>query len=150
MTTGTSSIEWIELGMGLFGGLALFLLGLGLMTKGLRAVAGEGLKTILAKLTRNRVYGALTGALVTAVLNSSSVTKVPMVGFVTAGLMSLSQSIGVIMGANIGSTITAQIVAFNVTQYALGMIAIRSTADSRPRSEGFATTTLARPGRCWR
>jgi phosphate:Na+ symporter len=124
MTTGASSIEWIELGMGLFGGLALFLLGLDLMTKGLRAVAGEGLKTILAKLTRNRVYGALTGALVTAVLNSSSVTTVLMVGFVTAGLMSLSQSIGVIMGANIGSTITAQIVAFNVTQYALGMIAV--------------------------
>jgi len=124
MTTGASPIEWIELGMGLFGGLALFLLGMDLMTKGLRAAAGEGLKTILAKLTRNRVYGALTGALVTAVLNSSSVTTVLMVGFVTAGLMSLSQSIGVIMGANIGSTITAQIVAFNVTQYALGMIAI--------------------------
>jgi phosphate:Na+ symporter len=95
-----------------------------LMAKGLQAAAGESMKTILAKLTRNRVLGALTGALVTAVLNSSSVTTVLMVGFVTAGLMTLSQSIGVIMGANIGSTVTAQIVAFNVTQYALGMIAV--------------------------
>jgi phosphate:Na+ symporter len=122
------SIEWIQPGMGLFGGLALFLFGMDLMTKGLRAVAGEGLRTILAKLTRNRVYGALTGALVTAALNSSSVTTVLMVGFVTAGLMTLSQSIGVIMGANIGSTVTAQIVAFNVTQYSLGMIAVGFTA----------------------
>jgi len=124
MTTGANPIEWGQLGMGLLGGLALFLFGMDLMTKGLRSVAGEGLKTILARLTRNRVYGALTGALVTAALNSSSVTTVLMVGFVTAGLMTLSQSIGVIMGANVGSTITAQIVAFNVTQYALGMIAV--------------------------
>ena len=76
MTTGANPIEWVQLGMGLLGGLALFLFGMDLMTKSLRSVAGEGLKTILAKLTRNRVYGALTGALVTAALNSSSVTTV--------------------------------------------------------------------------
>ena len=115
MMTQTTPIEWFQLCMGLFGGLALFLFGLDLMAKGLQAAVGEGMKTILARLTRNRVFGALTGAVVTAVL---------MVGFVTAGLMTLSQSIGVIMGANVGSTVTAQIVAFNVTQYALGMIAV--------------------------
>ena len=75
-------------------------------------------------MTRNRFVGAVTGAFVTAVLNSSSVTTVLVVGFITAGIMTLQQSIGVIMGANIGSTMTAQIVAFNVTQYALLPVAI--------------------------
>jgi phosphate:Na+ symporter len=117
-------IDWLQLGMGLFGGLALFLFGMEQMAKGLQAAAGESMKLILARLTRNRLLGALTGAIVTAILNSSSVTTVLVVGFVTAGLMSLAQSVGVIMGANVGSTVTAQIIAFNVTQYALGMIAI--------------------------
>ena len=111
------SIEWATMGMGLFGGLALFLFGMEQMSNGLKAVAGEGLKNLLEKLTKNRILGALTGAFVTAVLNSSSVTTVLVVGFVTAGIMTLSQSIGVIMGANIGSTVTAQIIAFNVTQH---------------------------------
>jgi phosphate:Na+ symporter len=119
-----AQIDWLALAMGLLGGLALFLFGLDQMAKGLQAAAGESMKYILAKLTRNRVTGALTGALVTAVLNSSSVTTVLVVGFISAGLMTLSQSIGVIMGANIGSTFTAQIIAFDVTRYALGMIAI--------------------------
>ncbi len=118
------SIEWATMGMGLFGGLALFLFGMEQMSNGLKAVAGEGLKNLLEKLTKNRILGALTGAFVTAVLNSSSVTTVLVVGFVTAGIMTLSQSIGVIMGANIGSTVTAQIIAFNVTQYALLPVAI--------------------------
>jgi phosphate:Na+ symporter len=119
-----AQIDWLGLGMGLFGGLALFLFGLDQMAKGLQAAAGEGMKYILARLTRNRVTGALSGALVTAVLNSSSVTTVLVVGFISAGLMTLSQSIGIIMGANIGSTFTAQIIAFDVTRYALGMIAV--------------------------
>jgi phosphate:Na+ symporter len=93
------------------------------MSDGLKGAAGDTLKDVLARLTRNRFMGALTGAFVTAVLNSSSVTTVLVVGFISAGFMSLSQSIGVIMGANIGSTFTAQIIAFNVTQYALIMIA---------------------------
>ena len=117
-------MDWFEIIMGLFGGLALFLFGLDQLAKGLQAAAGEGMKVIMAKLTRNRVLGAITGAVVTAVLNSSSVTTVLVVGFISAGLMSLSQSISVIMGANIGSTATAQIVAFNVTRYALAMIGI--------------------------
>ena len=110
--------------MGLFGGLALFLFGLDQMARGLQAAAGESMKYVLSTLTRNRVTGALTGAFVTAVLNSSSVTTVLVVGFISAGLMTLSQSIGIIMGANVGSTFTAQIIAFDVTRYALGMIAV--------------------------
>ena len=121
---GAAEIDWFKLLMGLFGGLALFLAGMDQMSAGLKAAAGEGLRDIMAKLTKNRIMGALTGAFVTAVLNSSSVTTVLVVGFITAGIMSMAQSVSVIMGANIGSTVTAQIVAFNVTQYALLMVAI--------------------------
>jgi len=110
--------------MSLFGGLALFLFGMDQMATALKAVAGERMKGLLARLTSNRLLGAITGALVTAVIQSSSVTTVLVVGFVSAGLMSLMQSIGVIMGANIGTTITAQIVAFKVTKAALLMIGI--------------------------
>jgi phosphate:Na+ symporter len=93
------------------------------MSAGLKAVAGDRMATMLGTMTKNRFIGAITGAFVTAILNSSSVTTVLVVGFITAGIMTLSQSIGVIMGANIGSTMTAQIVAFNVTQYAMLPIA---------------------------
>ncbi len=112
------------MGMGLFGGLALFLFGMEQMAEALKAVAGERMKDILGKLTTNRFMGAITGAFVTAVIQSSSVTTVLVVGFITAGLMSLAQSVGVIMGANIGTTITAQIVAFKVTKAALLMIGV--------------------------
>ena len=121
--TATSEINWMHLAMGLFGGLAMFLFGMEQMSEGLKAAAGETLKDILARLTKNRFMGAVTGAFVTAVLNSSSVTTVLVVGFISAGFMSLAQSVGVIMGANVGSTFTAQIVAFNITQYALIMVA---------------------------
>ncbi len=110
--------------MGLFGGLALFLYGMDKMAEALKAVAGERMKSILATLTSNRIMSAVTGAFVTAVIQSSSVTTVMVVGFITAGLMSLSQSIGIIMGANIGTTITAQIIAFKVTKFALLLIAV--------------------------
>jgi phosphate:Na+ symporter len=124
-TAGESmEMDWFKLGMGLFGGLAMFLFGMDQMSEGLQAAAGDTLKDLLAKLTKNRVMGAITGAIVTAVLNSSSVTTVLVVGFISAGFMSLAQSVGVIMGANIGSTFTAQIVAFNVSQYALILVAL--------------------------
>jgi phosphate:Na+ symporter len=116
-------IGWMNMGMNLLGGLALFLFGMEQMADALKAVAGERMKVILAKLTTNRFMGAATGAFVTAIIQSSSVTTVLVVGFITAGLMSMAQSIGVIMGANIGTTITAQIVAFKVTKYALLMVA---------------------------
>ena len=119
----TSELEIFPLLMGLLGGLALFLFGMEQLAEALKAVAGERMRQILATLTTNRVTGALTGAFVTAVIQSSSVTTVLVVGFITAGLLSMSQSIGVIMGANIGTTITAQIIAFKITKYALLMIA---------------------------
>jgi phosphate:Na+ symporter len=118
------AIDWFKLGMGLFGGLAMFLFGMEQMSDGLKAAAGDSLKDVLTRLTKNRFMGAMTGAFITAVLNSSSVTTVLVVGFISAGFMTLAQSVGVIMGANVGSTFTAQIVAFNVTQYALIMVGI--------------------------
>jgi len=121
--SGGNSIDWFKMGMTLLGGLAIFLYGMELMTDSLKAVAGDKLKMILEKLTGNRYAGAVTGAGVTAVVQSSSVTTVIVVGFVTAGLMNLAQATGVIMGANIGTTITAQIVAFKITKYALIMVA---------------------------
>lgn len=120
----TVAIDWFTLGMGLFGGLALFLSGLDMLSDGLKKAAGETLKTLLSKMTTNRLLGAFTGAFVTAVLNSSSVTTVLVVSFITAGVMTLTQSVGVIMGANIGSTMTAQLLAFNVSAYALLPIAV--------------------------
>ncbi len=121
---GSSELEIFPLVMGLFGGLALFLFGMEQMSDALKAAAGEKMKNILGKLTQNRLMGAMTGAFVTAVIQSSSVTTVLVVGFITAGLMSMSQSIGIIMGANIGTTITAQIIAFKITKFALLMIAV--------------------------
>jgi phosphate:Na+ symporter len=121
--SNAGEIDWLNMGTSLLGGLALFLFGMDQMADGLKAVAGERMKIILAKLTTNRFMGAATGAFVTAVIQSSSVTTVLVVGFITAGLMSMSQSIGVIMGANIGTTITAQIIAFKVTKAALFMVA---------------------------
>ena len=108
----------------LAGGLALFLFGLELMTGGLKAVAGASLEGALAKLTANRFVGLLSGAFVTAVLNSSTITTVLMVGFVSAGLMTLKQAVPMIMGANVGSTFTAQIMAFNVSALVPGMLAV--------------------------
>lgn len=124
--TGTKAgeISWFFLVIGLLGGLSLFLYGMERMSDGLKNVAGEKMKDILAMLSNNRIMGMITGAIVTAVIQSSSVTTVMLVGFVTAGLMSLTQTIGIIMGSNIGTTITAQIVAFKVTKYALLLVAV--------------------------
>ena len=120
----STDVAWGGMAMGGFGGLALFLLGMEQLTDGLKAAAGARMQNILARLTSNRFSGALVGALVTAVIQSSSVTTVLVVGFVSAGLMTLSQAIGVILGANIGTTITAQIVAFKVTKLALAFVAV--------------------------
>ena len=119
-----NDINWLDLFMGLFGGLALFLNGLDMLSAGLRKAAGDSLRRLLSRMTTNRFLGAITGAFVTGVLNSSSVTTVLVVGFITAGVMNLTQSVGVIMGANIGSTLTAQLLAFNLSAYALIPIAV--------------------------
>jgi phosphate:Na+ symporter len=108
----------------LLGGLAIFLFGLDQLTDMLKASAGTQMRDLLARVTTNRFKGVLAGGFTTAVIQSSSVTTVLVVGFVSAGLMSLQQSIGVIMGAGIGTTITAQIIAFKVTQYALVAVVV--------------------------
>ncbi|MCD7744662.1 MAG: Na/Pi cotransporter family protein [Lachnospiraceae bacterium] len=109
--------EKVEIIFGLFGGLAIFIFGMNLMSECLQKAAGERMKQILGLLTRNRLLGVLAGALVTAVLQSSSATTVMAIGFVSAGLMTLPQAISIIFGANIGTTITAQIIAFKITDY---------------------------------
>jgi len=131
--------ETLEIGAivtGLGGGLALFLFGMRQMTEGLKTVAGPSMKRLLARLTANRFTAALAGTIITAIIQSSSVTTVLLVGFVSAGVLTLNQSIGVIIGANIGTTITAQIIAFNVYKYGLVLIAI-----------GFFTEVLAQTER---
>lgn len=102
----------------LLGGLALFLYGMNMMSDGLELAAGDRMKTILEKLTTNRFLGVGVGALITAVIQSSSATTVMVVGFVNAGLMNLQNAVWVIMGANVGTTITGQLIALNITEFA--------------------------------
>ncbi len=114
----------MEMVFSLLGGLGLFIYGMKQMSEGLQKAAGKRLKRLLGMLTTNRFAGLAVGTAVTAVIQSSSATTVMVVGFVNAGLMTLTQSIGVIMGANIGTTITAQLIAFKLSHYSLHAIAI--------------------------
>ena len=116
--------ERVKIVFGLLGGLAMFLYGMNSMSDPLQKAAGERMKRILGFLTKNPLMGALAGALVTAVLQSSSATTVMVIGFVSAGLMSLPQAISVIFGANIGTTMTAQLMAFKISNYIYPIIFI--------------------------
>lgn len=107
----------VKIIFGLFGGLAIFIFGMNMMSESLQKAAGERMKKILSLLTKNPILGVLAGALTTAVLQSSSATTVMAIGFVSAGLMTLPQAISIIFGANIGTTITAQIIAFKISNY---------------------------------
>lgn len=109
---------------GLIGGLGLFLFGMKIMSEGLQKVAGNRMRKILAALTTNRFIGMFVGLAVTAIIQSSSATTVMVIGFVNAGLMTLMQAIGVVLGANIGTTITAQLLALKITQFALPAIGV--------------------------
>ncbi|MDN0044011.1 Na/Pi cotransporter family protein [Mediterraneibacter glycyrrhizinilyticus] len=100
--------------LSLLGGLALFLFGMQTMSNGLEAAAGNKMKSILEKLTSNRIMGVIVGAVITAVIQSSSATTVMVVGFVNSGLMTLNQAVWIIMGANIGTTITGQLIALDI------------------------------------
>ncbi len=108
----------MDIAFGLIGGLGLFLYGMNVMAAGLEKSAGDKLKRFIEILTSNRVMGVVVGALVTMVVQSSSATTVMVVGFVNAGVMKLTQAVGVIMGANIGTTVTAQLVSINLTALA--------------------------------
>ncbi len=114
----------VEILFGLIGGLGLFLFGMRNMSEGLQKAAGERLKRLLEVLTTNRLMGVIMGAIVTVLVQSSSTTTVMVVGFVNARLMTLAQAVGVIMGANIGTTATAQLIAFELDQYSLPAIGI--------------------------
>ncbi len=114
----------MEIALPVLGGLGLFLYGMNLMGVGLENAAGEKLKKLIEILTNNRVMGVLVGAMVTMIIQSSSATTVMVIGFVNAGLMTLPQAAGVIMGANLGTTVTSQLIAFNLTDYAPLAIAI--------------------------
>ncbi len=120
----SQSIGWTELIIGVAGGLSIFLYGLLILAESLKRLAGSTMKRVLSRLTSNRFKGVLAGAFITGVIQSSSVTTVLLVGFISAGLISMSESVGVIMGANIGSTVTAQIIAFKVTKLAMALIAV--------------------------
>lgn len=114
--------EKVQIAFGLLGGLAIFIYGMNMMSECLQKAAGEKMRSILALLTKNPVMGVLAGALTTAVLQSSSATTVMAIGFVSAGFMNLSQAISIIIGANIGTTMTAQIIAFKLSDYIYAII----------------------------
>jgi phosphate:Na+ symporter len=132
----SGSISWGLLVIGLLGGLAFFLYGMEKMSEGMKKSAGNRMRTILAALTRNRFIALLVGAFVTMVIQSSSATTVMLVSFVQANLMGFAQCMGVILGAGIGTTITAQLIAFKLTDYALLMIAVGFALRMFGRSEG--------------
>ncbi|MBC8344837.1 MAG: Na/Pi cotransporter family protein, partial [Candidatus Marinimicrobia bacterium] len=133
-TTSSSDVfSWGKLVMTLSGGLAFFLYGMEKMSEGMKKSAGDRMRNILSALTNNRFIAMFVGAFVTMVIQSSSATTVMLVSFVQAQLMTFVQSLGVILGADIGTTITAQLVAFKLTDYALVMIAV-----------GFALTMLSK------
>ena len=123
-STTSKEISWFLLMTSLFGGLGMFLYGMEMMSDGMKMTAGNKMRSILEKLTSNRILAVTVGAFVTMVIQSSSATTVMLVSFVNSGLLSFAQGLGVILGSNIGSTVTAQIVAFKVTDYALALIAV--------------------------
>src|SRR4030042_16024 len=113
-----------EIIFGVVGGLGLFIYGIWEMSEGLHKISGERMRRILHGLTGSPIRGVLVGTGITSVIQSSSATTVMVVGFVNAGLMSLTQALGVIFGANIGTTVTAQLIAFRLTDYALPIIGV--------------------------
>ena len=129
------SIDYFLLIVGLLGGLAIFLLGMDRMTESMKLITGGRLRGILLRMTSGRLAGLATGAGITALVQSSSVTTVLLVGFVTSGLMTFEQTLAVILGANIGSTVTAQLIAFKVTSYSLLAVVI-----------GYAISYLSKSG----
>lgn len=135
----------MEIAIGILGGLGLFLYGMNLMAEGLQKAAGDKLKKIIEKLTSNVVMGVIVGSVVTAIIQSSSAATVMVVGFVNAGIMTLAQAIGVIMGANIGTTVTAQIVSFKLEDFAplaLGIGIIFYLFSRKQKTKEFALILL--------
>ena len=127
---------WILL-ISLFGGLGIFLSGMHSMSEGMQQSAGERLRSILENVTRNRIVGAGIGTLVTTIIQSSSATSVMLVSFVNANLLQFRQTIPVLLGAAIGTTITAQIIAFKITEYSLLLVAVGFFIQTFSKKEKF-------------
>ena len=119
-------MDWFQIILGSIGGLGMFLYGMNIMSESLQRIAGERMKSILGAVSTNRVAACLTGIGVTAIIQSSSATTVMLVGFVNAGLMNMTQAVGVALGAHIGTTLTAQLLAFKISALALPAIAVGS------------------------
>ena len=120
----TNDINWLSIIFNLFGGLGMFMYGMKKMSGSLQELAGRRIKRTFELLTNNRLMGVFVGLTVTALIQSSSATTVMIVGFINAGLMELSQAVGIIMGANIGTTITSWIIAIKITRYALPIMGV--------------------------
>lgn len=138
--------ESLTIIFGLLGGLAIFIYGMNLMSEGLQKAAGEQMKHILGILTKNVFFGVLAGTLTTMVLQSSSATTVMVIGFVSAGLMTLPQAISVILGANIGTTMTAQLIAFKLTDYIWPILFVGfllNFASKKERTKNIGLTIFA-------
>jgi len=134
------SVPWGFLVIGLFGGLALFLYGLEQLSDGMKRVAGNRMRGVMARLTQNRALGFLVGAFVTMVIQSSSATTVMLVSFVQAELLTFTRSLSIILGADIGTTITAQLIAFKVTDYSLLMVAVGFSMRMFAKNHNFRNT----------
>jgi len=134
--------EVVQLIIGVFGGLGIFLMGMKYMSDGMQAVAGERLRTMIGKVTDNRFIACGTGAGITALIQSSSVTTVMVVGMVNAGLMNLKQSIGVILGADIGTTITAWIISLHISDYGLAILGFSALAFLFAKKEKVRYTAM--------
>ncbi len=117
-------MDWIQIVIGIFGGLGIFLYGMYLASEGLKRSASQHLKEFLKKVTKNQVYGSGAGVVLAAGLQSSSAATVMVVGFVNSGLMTLRQSMGVVLGSAIGTTLTVQLIAFKITDYALVFVGL--------------------------
>lgn len=124
LTAQTYALDWWSLAIGVFGGLAIFIFGMRLMSEGLSLAAGASLRRILNVLTRNRFLGVTAGVIVTGLIQSSSACSVMVIGFVNAGLMQLKQAIAVILGANVGTTVTAQMLSFKISGLALPAVIV--------------------------
>ena len=132
---------YLEMFLGAVAGLSLFLYGMKLMADGLQKFAGDKLKSIVRTLTKNRLMAVLVGMFVTMVIQSSSATSVMVVGFVNASIMTIQQAVGVIFGANIGTTITGQMVSFNLSQWApiaIGTGILMGAIVKNPKVKEFA------------
>lgn len=134
-------MQWFDLVTGLLGGVAIFLLGFDRLTRSLQAATGSWLSDLLSRASNRPVVGALSGAAVTAIIQSSSVTTVLTVGFVSASVITVQQALGIIAGANLGTTVTVQVVALDVTRFAAAMVAVGFAA-----SQWKSRPALSQPG----